>query len=274
MTDLVQIDQREASLPAIKEVAAEVARLIEARDAGQLGHARSVAEAQALFEKRSGHIERERFFCKLKMLAEAGLGVISWDHPELLEARFSHVGEWRTLAAAFERNQLMNFLQNEDLRPYQITFHIRIGGWTYAEVDGKEIPWARARERLRADGIPFYSVPPAAEYMRRRDEELAERSRRRHKENLAQERLERIQARSRAIGLAKGRGPKITKAYSLLRQSLQALHEAQGEFTKEERRDNGYGWNGLSVAISSMYEAEDALIALLGAWQEPEEGKE
>jgi hypothetical protein len=86
-----------AELPHLDVAVEDVKRLVLVCDDGLLDEARRRAEAYALYEKRAGNFERERHFAILRLLAEAGLGILSFDDPGLAETSQARV-RWRLLA--------------------------------------------------------------------------------------------------------------------------------------------------------------------------------
>jgi hypothetical protein len=107
---------------ALQKAEASIASLVEERDAEQLSDVRSAADAQRLFEERSGANERAVVFAKIKLLAEAGLGALTFIDYPTLRADFKYpdgvrIGKetirpntarrWRLLAHAQERGLLL-----------------------------------------------------------------------------------------------------------------------------------------------------------------------
>jgi hypothetical protein len=110
---------------ALQTAEASIASLVEAREAEELSEVRSAADAQRLFEERSGAGERMLVFTKIKLLAEAGLGALTFIDYPALRADFKYpdgvkVGKekippstarrWRTLAHAQERGLLLGII--------------------------------------------------------------------------------------------------------------------------------------------------------------------
>lgn len=149
---------------------------------GALTEIRAKAEAQALFEKRAGYTEREQHFAKLRLLAEAGLGVLSFNGSVEIDG-VDNQQKFRILASAFERGKLLEECEllvsespdrtgrtgrpSSPLSLSTVARHLRDRGYTHASVkslggtrrsSGALVPrgsdeWRRQRERDGRRGL-------------------------------------------------------------------------------------------------------------------------
>lgn len=230
-----------------------------------LDEARRQAEAHALYAKRSHAEQRELHFTKIRVLAEAALGVLSFDQPEVVTR--GKRGDWRALAAAFERGHLWEFVGRGD-GSASVAWHIRDSGWTSVpgsavgiksawEEDGDpSIPWFKARRIAFETGLDLKSLPADRNYVLNLREARRGQSERMVSLHRAWERLARMKRSERIATAAKNRGQHVSAAYSYLRRCLQEMHEAQSEFDNGEVAANFDLWYHL-------HHAEDALGDLL-----------
>lgn len=106
-----------------------VRRLIEDVRSDELDDLRIKAEAQRVHEKLSGHAAEERKCAQLRLLAEAALGVLSFADPGVVPDANKR-GDWRALAAAFERGKLVPLIEKQNnLTTTRITAAVRARGW-------------------------------------------------------------------------------------------------------------------------------------------------
>lgn len=266
MTGIVASPTNLAALPDLDRAQGTIDALVEAGAAETLDEARRQSEANALYERRAGYAERADHFARLKILAEAALGVLSFADSSVVEPAARRT-QWRALAAAFERGTLLAVCdqlvsQGRTLATDVVAAAVRAEGYTY--VQGKAlgcrqaVPWARARGLAREQGVPAESLPVDKVHLQERYDRAAEHSRFMRRAFAARERLERMQAQKARAAAARATGPQISTAYGLLRRSLQALHDAQAEIPNPaDRRQLGY-------AILRLYDAEEHIAVALG----------
>lgn len=251
----------------IRSAVAQVESLLEALPPDEaseaLGDARAKAEAASLLARRMKNAEQERHFGKLRLLAEAGLGILSFDGYGV-DATDEQVKVWRTLAAGFERGKLLACCE-QSTSTREVAAEIRRRGLTY--VPRKALPastweiapnmrtkyeswtWADARRICRARGIDPTSVPPDADRIRREAATRAKAAR----ATAEDARRYRETKRRRRIARAADDYPEIAEAYSLIRQALDALGKVTlGDVPRDRKL-------ALNKAFDHLYRAEDAI---------------
>lgn len=109
----------------LRKAEGAIAELVQDGDAARLVDARSQADAYRLYEQRTGAIDRAHMFAQIKLLAEAGLGALSFeDYPTLAVDGYPDgvkIGpevvpvvtakRWRILAHAQERGVLLKIIR-------------------------------------------------------------------------------------------------------------------------------------------------------------------
>jgi hypothetical protein len=182
---------------------------------------------------------------------------------------------YRALAAAFERGKLLEVAdacaqRERPLSTETVASESRARGYTYAPGKAlgrrEPLPWAKGRQELIDKGVDLASVPPATEYVKRKQRESEDASRRMRRMYLAADRMKQMQARRETTRLAKQAGPKTDAAYGLLRKTLQALHDAQSDFTRAERS------NDLEMAFHYLYRAEEHIGSALRSPDREDDG--
>jgi hypothetical protein len=250
-------------------VAAERVRsLIAESDTEALDEVRRQAEAHSLYEQRAGHADRARHFSVLRLLAEAGLGAISFDSPELVPR--GKRGNWRSLAAALERGRLLEICEaTERLGTEAASYEVRRRGWSRVspECFGRSsdlgpIPWGIARRLAREKGIAFESLPSCAAEVRREQANREAAARSARARQAAWETAEREKLRELTTRAAKEHGAGIDSAYALLRRTIQALDEARAGFAGADQEP-------VDDAMHTLYRAEDLLGVALRVRDDP-----
>ncbi len=227
----------------------QIHALVENEASEELEEARRRSEAFALYETRRKNAERARYYWTLKILTEAGLGCLAFEHPEVIPSSNLR-NDCRVLASAFERDHLLKLIDSEftpDFRSHnrggswKIVNVVRASGYTYAPGKslGKQgsVPWREARLIAREIGKPLTSIPPDPAYVRRQRDNSHALARRNHRQAEAFKRLQRMKREKLVAAAAQEFGPRFDVAYGYLRQALQALHDAQGEMTREQRQE-------------------------------------
>lgn len=225
----------------------------------ELSEARAKAEAASLWAKRAKHAEEERHFGKLRVIAEAGLGVLSLDGFDVPENAYD-VKRWRVLAAAFERRQLLSCCDN-GTNTTSVVKEVRRRGLVYVPPSAlsphapywtKSCSWFSARLICRQHNIDPASLPPDVSFNenvnKRRRELAAQRS-----EDAAKWRALR---RSRRIGKALREGkPDFGSAYGHIREALDDLGRVSTDGMPPHLKTH------LNRAFAALYEAEDSIAA-------------
>lgn len=252
------------SLPDIRDAQEQVKDLIREGQAGLLDEVRRRAEAQALYEKRAGHRDREEHFARLRLLTEAALGVLGFDDGEVLaDLNLHQRGCWRALASAFERGKLLDCANaSPSLSPSAVAGTIRDRGYTFVPGPaiglgrGISVRWFEARKIAMESGLDLHSLPADPAYIRKQQTRYSNQSRRMFRQQEAQERQNRV-ARQKAIAAAtREKGPRMDAAYAFLRRTLQSLQDAQEDLSGDERRD-------MKRVFRLLYEAEEEIGELL-----------
>lgn len=269
----VTVDARAESLPSLQEACTRVVDLAHAGECAQLAEARSQADAHRLYEERASHRERSRHFAILKLVAEAGLGILSFEHPEVIAA--SDVRgprtDWRSLAAAAERGQLLNFCEREqNLSTTNVALRLRWEGWTTVQrhalgikSGAESIPWPRAREIAKRRGMDLTAIPHDAAAVRGQRDRDAAASKRMQRVYEAERREEREAVRRATRRAAERQGQKTSIAFGLFRRAYQALDAARAEATDDYEREF------IEHALGSMDRAEEEISIALGVQPEP-----
>ncbi len=259
-TDLVVRDTDIIGPDALERASEAIERLIQNESSGDLDEIRIAAEAQALYEQRAKNAERERHFWTLKTLAEAGLGVLSLDGVEVFGRKENIRNECRTLAAAYERGDLLKLCRTKE-RPrgrWAITNEIRKAGYTFARgkdignPEAASIRWSEARLIAKDNGIPLTQIPPDKHWVRENMERYHKQGANLRQAWAAKARLERMKSQAATAKAAKEIGPRVDLAYGLLRKALQATHDAQDDVPRRRRPE-------LDEIFFHLYGAEDAL---------------
>jgi len=265
-TDIILADASQAldALPPLREAAAIVLRLVEEGAAGTLDEARRQSEARALYEKRTHSQERANHYSKLRLLAEAGLGVLSFEDPQVVPAA-SRRSAYRALAAALERGRFVDVcdkrINGQSFTADSVAHDLRGMGVTY--VPGRAfdapapIPWSRARIMARDAGIALSTLPLDRTMRDRMAAAAVAQSERMGRLYESEQRERRARISKAVAAAASERGPRTDIAYGRLRQALQALDAALQEAVGEERED-------LEAAMVSMYSAEEHIGKSLG----------
>lgn len=246
-------------LPDLGVLARAIEDLVAQQSADSLDEIRMRAEARALYEKRQGAADRERHFGKLRILAEGGLGSLSFDNPDVIEGS-SRRATWRALGAAFERGKLLQ-LEAHTMTAGAYADAARWAGLTkvaYPHLWGEEgdalVRWADARIVARERGIDPRSLPPAQAEIEAKREARDRQSERMHKSYMAYQRQERSKEVARTVQIANDQGKKkLSQAYALLRRCLQTVHDAQPELPRYVK--NSDDWEQL---FFDLHRAEDA----------------
>lgn len=247
-------------LPSLKDAQAQVVVLVADGAAGILDEARRQAEAHALYEKRTTSQERANHYSKMRLLAEAGLGVLSFDDPAVVKKSFQRTA-YRALAAALERGRLLDLCEgrsgigwHQTLGTERMAGVVRDHGLTHVPGEALDtrgsVPWVVARVLARDLGIAPSTLPTDDGPSRRRVAAARAQSDRMHALYRAAERERRAKLTKDLIKAANSRGPRTDIAYGLLRRALQALDASLQESTGEDRE-----W--LESAMEQMYEAEE-----------------
>ena len=161
---------------------------------------------------------------------------------------------YRSLAAVFERGLLLEFIEEcGTLTTSQLAWRAVSKGYSYAEIDNRLLTWAVARKESES----LCDLPPATEYVRQREERKHKQGRDRMRKLEAYRRWVRMTSEKDVSAAAKQKGPQFAECYSLLRRTLKAAHDAQGELSPDERR-------AMQDVFRSLYGAEDALSDILG----------
>lgn len=264
--ELVALDDSQAQVANIASAAREMLRLVEEQRADLLDEVRRRAEAASLYEKRKHNLDGERAYATLRLLAEAAIGILAFDEPELLKRQnLTYQSAWKALAAAFERDVLLAVIAEteESLTTTRVASRVRdlgyssVPGHTFG-LDEDSVPWARARQLAREKQMDLTKLPADKAAATRRRRASRDASRQMTERYRAYAREERRRKRHQIKRAASERGPKISEAYSLLRRTLLALHEAQGEVSRAERKAH------LDMAFHHLYEAEREIGNALG----------
>lgn len=257
----VQLDRGSS----LQEAAATVERLLDSGTVGEatdaLTDARARAEAASLFAQRAGHYDDERHYGKLRLLAEAGLGVLSLNG-HLIEASVDILRLWRVLGAGFERGVLLEFC-DESTSYRDVARALRKNGYMF--VPGKALPkeqfrigsrkksvrWWEARQIIRDLGLDPKSFPPDTARVQAEANARAEAARTRASDV---KRYRDADRRQRVTRLVKDY-PEVAKAYGFIRSALDALDGVEG--LPPHRK------TALNEAFTHLYAAEDAIAAAL-----------
>lgn len=108
----------------LRKAEGAIAELVQEGDSDRLADTRAQADAHRLYEERAGAIDRAQVFAQIKLLAEAGLGALSFDdYPTLAVGSYPDgvkigphllpvvtVKRWRILAHAQERGVLLKIV--------------------------------------------------------------------------------------------------------------------------------------------------------------------
>lgn len=244
------------------EIAAATARVLELaelKDADLLNDVRHRAEASALYEKRAKNLERERHFGKMRLLAEAGLGIISLDSGSSEGAE----KEWRTLAAGLERGVLWS-CTSDGTSARVVANEIRRRGYTSAPAkslprdfglggpSGSSITWWAARKIAKKHGIDLTSIPPDP---RRIEKANHNRSKAHLQRSVELDRYREGLRRRRIIEAGKNY-PNISNAYGYMRQLLDELDKPMLELDRNQRA-------ALVKAHEHLHAAEDQIALAL-----------
>lgn len=229
------------TLPSLEELKNEIDQLVAKEDQDQLDEIRRQAEAHRLYAYHSKITEREDFFSRLRMLAEAALGILSFDQKLDLNQPHSQLAEWRVLGAAYERGVF-----DVALKEQNSVFWIKRNGYTRAKVGSMSLPWAKARTYFKR--CDFKSIPPDMEYVKR---QITASKRRAEEARRAREALERLDYDRMA---RRSVNKPLSKSYSLTRQLAQTLSQALGEESTQ-----GTVRKALLEAQSQLYYVEDAI---------------
>lgn len=240
--------------------------MVDEQEIGKIDEVRRRAEAHALYEKRRDNLEGERGYSTLRLLSEAAIGVLAFDDPQLLrQANLTYKAAWMALAAALERGVILTIIEQvkETLTTTRVAERVRDEGYTSVPgqalgMDVESVMWSMARNIARDQGKSLTDLPAdkgAITRRRRADKEASQRMRQMYRD---QARAERRRQRDNIKSAAESRGERTKEAYSLLRKTLLALHEAQREFPRRERRDH------IDLAFHHLYEAEREIGNALG----------
>jgi hypothetical protein len=267
-------DSEHPVLPDLDDVAGQIAHLIEEGEGAALDEIRRRAEALMLYENRKRNAESERHFAKLRLLAEAGLGSLSYDDPTVIKSEAERAA-WRSLAAAFERGKLLSICdeippsprgRDRSLATQSVASEIRDAGLTcvpgrFLGGSAPTVKWIVARRIIRERGLDAHQAPPDRRYITERRRARQEASQRMQKLYRANERLEQTRLRKLTAAAARNHGPRIAEAFSLLRRLLDELQSARdSEFAGEA---NVLKRHQLDRAFTSLYKAEDAIAEAL-----------
>lgn len=264
---IVRLD---AGLPSLTDAEQSVWHLIANGEGQVLDEAHRQIEAAALYEARSGNEANAVQYCKMRLLAEAGLGVLSFADRDAVPSAHRR-GVWRVLAAAFERGQLLyecDLIAHrapKDLHSAASVAHrLRNKGFTTVpsealgievdpEIRNESTRWATAREVAREKGIALTKLPTdPAEVARQRDRG-AEHHRYMVKLHQDAAKHRRRQTRQLLATSARNSGPRLDVAYGLLRRTLQALQDARGELSVFASK------SAIDDALHYLHMAEDEI---------------
>lgn len=261
----------EAVLPDIVDVERQVIALIADGNSDVLDEVRRRAEAAKLYEQRSGNVERERHFARLRLLAEAGIGALAFDDPDVLKGK---TVSWKTLGCALERGALLDAI-NQTLRrgatqlaSASVATTVSQMGLTHVPAQavggaGAPLPWARARLVARENGIALDALPTDKTVLRRNRERTRAASQRLKQVYAAAEREDRRRRQRATTAAVAERGPHLAKAYGHVRKALDALQAATD--AREIVAGDHLAVMEIERCFRSLYEFEDALGRALKA---------
>lgn len=265
------------SLPALDASLRIVTELAHAGNADALSETRIQADAHRLYAERAGHHERARHFAILKLVAEAGLGVLSYEHSDALKAAVpsGNASDWRALAAAAERRQLLHFLEDhKNLSTTNVAAHLRWEGWTTVQrhrlgvKSGPEsVKWGIARRIIKEKGIDPASIPLDASAVRAQRSREVAASRRMQDLQIARRKadLERMRAAVRKASWR--RGQKVSNAFGLFRRAYQSLDQERAATDNDMEREY------IDLALAAMDRAEECIAIALGIHPPPEDDR-
>ena len=263
---LVKADSPGSLAPNISEVIEQVDELVSSQRDDLLKEGRIQAEAQSLYLQRAGNRDAANAFLRVKILAEAALGVLSFDDSSIID-KDHYRKTFRELAAGYERGCLLDICDEVEasdgtLSSSVVASKIVSAGYTYVSsnslrgLDGKKqsLRWSDARKRLIESGQPLQSVPPDHEHQR----VLAGRRARHRELHDAREQQIRIKERRLIQTAARSAGPKIERAYGLLRQLAQAIDQSRDEL------DTPWRQRDIDDALENLYYVEESIAHALG----------
>lgn len=250
--------------PPLDEAHEVVRALVADRNAGLLDEARCQAEAYALYEKRQDNADRERHFWALRILAEAGLGALSFDDPTVIRSS-SKRSEWRALGVALERGKILDLIDGYG-RTYDghMTWEIQTRGYhrvprSAFDPDlngetgqGASMLWARARLLAKAYGMPLTELPADPTWIKEQRKREREASRYMAELHEAKRALEAGRKRDETTRLAKGHGGSLERTYGYLRRASQAADQAMREMA-------GPAYESMEHVLHHLHRAEDEI---------------
>ena len=253
----------QTTLPDLVKASLQIQEVVDAGAADALDEIRRRAEAHALYENRSGHAEREHHFAQLRVMAEAGIGALSFDDPTVHAC-----SEWRTMAAAFERGKFIEAIASSRpdfytgrWRPWTHIYGLGYG-WAPGRIFGRKqsLRWSEARIVAREHDIQFSTIPPdKAQVLRMAERGAKAWAVRKQNEANRGEALRKLTHLERQKAIAKAardRSDHLGKGYAFLRKALDEFDAAQRELTAAERPTMG-------EAFAAIYKAEDRIGELL-----------
>ena len=255
-------------LSDLPELAARVERLIDELPPGdaadELIAARAKAEAASLWAQRTKHAEGERHYGKMRLLAEAGLGVLSLNG-HAVDGNVNQVKLWRVLAAGFERGKLLQCSEKSTVLA-DVASEVRRRGLMFVPFKAlknkwgnsphsrkhESWRWSEARVVCREQGIDPKTLPPDT---RRVEAESENRSAAALQRSQDAERFREQTRRRRIMRAASGSG--VEETYGFIRQALDALGRVPTDDIPIHRK------SALNDAFAHLHKAEDAIAEAL-----------
>lgn len=258
-------DDQLDKLPDLAIVETHVREAVALGEKEVLSDAARRAEAQSLYKKRRGYVDREKHFARLRILCEAGIALIYCDLPRGERPSLART-DWIIYAAAFERETLRDELESyKPPRPSsgyaRFADHLKTKG--YGWVPGKKfgrvdpLPWREARLLAKKNGVAVESLPiDKRAYYTRASMAVGAQAARRQGQRDALESLGAVEKQRVIAKEAKERSDSVAKCYGFVCKALDALEVVSSEpASTDERRaikDISYHLRGAEDSIGAM----------------------